>query len=133
MKLSVGIPKSMKVAAMVQPWEDPLTGSDVGELMAVADGWAEKVAAAQRDVMLLTVSSHTGTGVSGALEWLRADLQSLSASTRDFRGSFFRPRPAGSSASERGRHYCQPSELPAAVGVWFRPSARSTTPEHDMP
>ena len=37
MKLSIGIPKSMKVAAMVQPWEEPLTGADVGELMAVAD------------------------------------------------------------------------------------------------
>ena len=30
MKLSIGIPKSMKVAAMIQPWEDPLGGSDVG-------------------------------------------------------------------------------------------------------
>ena len=37
MKLNVGVPKSMKVAAMVQPWEDPLTGDDVGSLMAVAD------------------------------------------------------------------------------------------------
>lgn len=37
MKLNVGVPKSMKVAAMVQPWEDPLVGDDVGSLMAVAD------------------------------------------------------------------------------------------------
>ena len=37
MKLNVGVPKSMKVAAMVQPWEDPLTGDDVGRLMAEAD------------------------------------------------------------------------------------------------
>jgi len=37
MKLSIGIPKTMKVAAMVQPWEDPLSGADVGKLMAVAD------------------------------------------------------------------------------------------------
>ena len=37
MKLNVGVPKSMKVAAMVQPWEDPLTGDDVGQLMAEAD------------------------------------------------------------------------------------------------
>ena len=37
MKLNVGEPKSMKVAAMVQPWEDPLSGDDVGNLMAQAD------------------------------------------------------------------------------------------------
>ena len=37
MKLNVGVPKSMKVAAMVQPWEDPLSGDDVGRLMAEAD------------------------------------------------------------------------------------------------
>lgn len=37
MKLNIGVPKSMKVAAMVQPWEDPLSGDDVGSLMAAAD------------------------------------------------------------------------------------------------
>jgi probable F420-dependent oxidoreductase len=37
MKLNVSVPKSMKVAAMVQPWEDPLSGDDVGNLMAQAD------------------------------------------------------------------------------------------------
>ena len=37
MKLNVGVPKSMKVAAMTQPWEEPLVGNDVGALMAVAD------------------------------------------------------------------------------------------------
>ena len=37
MKLNIGVPKSMKVAAMVQPWEDPLSGNDVGNLMAQAD------------------------------------------------------------------------------------------------
>lgn len=37
MKLNIGVPKSMKVAAMVQPWEDPLTGDNVGQLMATAD------------------------------------------------------------------------------------------------
>ena len=37
MKLNIGVPKSMKVAAMTQPWEDPLNGSDIGTLMAEAD------------------------------------------------------------------------------------------------
>ena len=37
MKLNVGVPNSMKVAAMVQPWEGELNGADVGHLMAVAD------------------------------------------------------------------------------------------------
>jgi probable F420-dependent oxidoreductase len=37
MKLNVGVPNSMKVAAMVQPWEGKLNGADVGSLMAKAD------------------------------------------------------------------------------------------------
>lgn len=37
MKLNVGVPNSMKVAAMVQPWEGALNGADVGRLMAAAD------------------------------------------------------------------------------------------------
>ncbi len=37
MKLNVGVPNSMKVAAMVQPWEAALDGSDIGRLMAAAD------------------------------------------------------------------------------------------------
>jgi probable F420-dependent oxidoreductase len=37
MKLNVGVPNSMKVAAMVQPWEGALSGADVGRLMAAAD------------------------------------------------------------------------------------------------
>ena len=37
MKINVGVPNSMHVAAMTQPWEHALTGPDVGELMGVAD------------------------------------------------------------------------------------------------
>jgi probable F420-dependent oxidoreductase len=37
MKLNVGVPNSMKVAAMVQPWEGALNGAGVGRLMAAAD------------------------------------------------------------------------------------------------
>src|SRR3546814_5054999 len=37
MKLNVGVPNSMHVAAMVQPWEYKLTGADIGEAMKVAD------------------------------------------------------------------------------------------------
>ena len=37
MKLNVGVPNSMKVAAMIQPWEGKLSGHDVGTLMAEAD------------------------------------------------------------------------------------------------
>jgi hypothetical protein len=37
MKLNVGVPNSMHVAAMVQPWEFALTGADVGRAMAIAD------------------------------------------------------------------------------------------------
>lgn len=38
MKLNVGVPNSMHVAAMVQPWEYDLVGEDVGRAMQVADG-----------------------------------------------------------------------------------------------
>lgn len=37
MKLNVGVPNSMHVAAMVQPWEYALTGADVAAAMRVAD------------------------------------------------------------------------------------------------
>ncbi len=37
MKINVGVPNSMHVAAMVQPWEFALTGADVGRAMAIAD------------------------------------------------------------------------------------------------
>jgi len=37
MKLNVGVPNSMHVAAMVQPWEFALTGTDIGKAMQVAD------------------------------------------------------------------------------------------------
>jgi probable F420-dependent oxidoreductase len=37
MKLNVGVPNSMHVAAMVQPWEYALTGADVGHAMHIAD------------------------------------------------------------------------------------------------
>lgn len=37
MKLNIGVPNSMKVAAMNQPWEQGLDGVVVGELMAAAD------------------------------------------------------------------------------------------------
>lgn len=37
MKLNVGVPNSMHVAAMTQPWEHALTGEDVGELLAASD------------------------------------------------------------------------------------------------
>ncbi|WP_310531353.1 TIGR03619 family F420-dependent LLM class oxidoreductase [Novosphingobium sp.] len=39
MKLNVGVPNSMKVAAMVQPWEGALNGADIGKLMAAADAF----------------------------------------------------------------------------------------------
>ena len=38
MKLNVGVPNSMHVAAMVQAWEYALVGADVGRAMAIADG-----------------------------------------------------------------------------------------------
>lgn len=37
MKLNIGVPKSMKVAAMVQPWEDKVDGAGIGRLMAAVD------------------------------------------------------------------------------------------------
>lgn len=37
MKLNVGVPNSMKVAAMVQPWEAALDGAAIGRLLAAAD------------------------------------------------------------------------------------------------
>ncbi|GLR68413.1 LLM class F420-dependent oxidoreductase [Acidocella aquatica] len=37
MKLNVGVPNSMHVAAMVQPWELALSGAQVGQAMALAD------------------------------------------------------------------------------------------------
>ena len=37
MKLNVGVPNSMHVAAMTQPWEHALTGEDIGKAMALAD------------------------------------------------------------------------------------------------
>ena len=37
MKINIGIPNSMHVAAMVQPWEFELTGGDIGSAMALAD------------------------------------------------------------------------------------------------
>jgi probable F420-dependent oxidoreductase len=37
MKINVGVPNSMHVAAMVQPWEYALTGAQIGQAMAVAD------------------------------------------------------------------------------------------------
>jgi hypothetical protein len=37
MKLNIGVPNSMKVAAMVQPWEGKVDGAGVGRLMAAAD------------------------------------------------------------------------------------------------
>ena len=37
MKLNVGVPNSMHVAAMVQPWEYALTGADIGHAMSIAD------------------------------------------------------------------------------------------------
>lgn len=38
MKVNIGVPNSMHVRAMVQPWEYALTGQDVGALLAYADG-----------------------------------------------------------------------------------------------
>ena len=38
MKINIGVPNSMHVAAMVQPWELALTGADVGRAMSIADG-----------------------------------------------------------------------------------------------
>jgi probable F420-dependent oxidoreductase len=37
MKVNVGVPNSMHVAAMVQPWEYALAGNDVGRAMELAD------------------------------------------------------------------------------------------------
>ena len=37
MKLNIGVPNSMKVAAMVQPWEAALSGAELGRLMSEAD------------------------------------------------------------------------------------------------
>lgn len=37
MKLNMGVPNSMHVKAMVQPWEFALAGSDVGDLIAEGD------------------------------------------------------------------------------------------------
>ena len=37
MKLNVGVPNSMHVAAMTQAWEYSLTGDDIGQAMATAD------------------------------------------------------------------------------------------------
>lgn len=37
MKLNIGVPNSMHVAAMVQPWEFALVGDDVGRAMSIAD------------------------------------------------------------------------------------------------
>lgn len=37
MKLNIGVPNSMKVAAMVQPWEGSLDGAEIGRLMTEAD------------------------------------------------------------------------------------------------
>lgn len=37
MKLNVGVPNSMHVKAMVQPWEFALSGQEVGDLLAQAD------------------------------------------------------------------------------------------------
>jgi len=37
MRLNVGVPNSMHVAAMVQPWEYALKGDDVGRAMTIAD------------------------------------------------------------------------------------------------
>lgn len=37
MKLNVGVPNSMHVAAMVQPWEYALTGADIATAMKTAD------------------------------------------------------------------------------------------------
>ncbi|MDB5702746.1 MAG: F420-dependent oxidoreductase [Sphingomonadales bacterium] len=37
MKLNIGVPNSMHVAAMVQPWEFELNGEDVGRAMQLAD------------------------------------------------------------------------------------------------
>ena len=37
MKINIGVPNSMHVAAMVQPWEYALDGEAVGRAMALAD------------------------------------------------------------------------------------------------
>jgi probable F420-dependent oxidoreductase len=37
MKINVGVPNSMHVAAMVQPWEYALDGAQIGQAMALAD------------------------------------------------------------------------------------------------
>jgi len=36
-KICIGVPNSMHVAAMTQPWEHALTGADIGRAMALAD------------------------------------------------------------------------------------------------
>ena len=38
MKLNLGVPNSMHVAAMTQPWEHALTGADIGRALQIADG-----------------------------------------------------------------------------------------------
>lgn len=38
MKINIGVPNSMHVAAIVQPWEFELRGQEVGGAMALADG-----------------------------------------------------------------------------------------------
>jgi GTPase SAR1 family protein len=56
--------------------EAQLEDSQSRELVTVAEDWAEKAPpAVKRNVMLLTVSSHTGTGVSDALQWLQDHVQ----------------------------------------------------------
>ena len=37
MKLNIGVPNSMHVAAMTQPWEHSLSGADIARALAVAD------------------------------------------------------------------------------------------------
>ena len=37
MRLNIGVPNSMHVAAMTQPWEHSLSGADIGRALAVAD------------------------------------------------------------------------------------------------
>src|ERR1700692_3918885 len=37
MKLNIGVPNSMHVAAMTQQWEHALTGTDIGRALAHAD------------------------------------------------------------------------------------------------
>ena len=37
MKLNIGVPNSMHVAAMTQPWEHALSGADIGRALQIAD------------------------------------------------------------------------------------------------